>query len=140
MMKINKDLASDKAWQLYVSCGVRICMSGILYLQFWKVRVWSSVGIFHIHNVFVLWVFIRNFNKGWWVKFDRTLEDCIHIFSINYCYLCCLNYVHYFKNLFYLHILSELWGLVAFLGFENLSVLLCQTMCVETHEKKIGPI
>jgi hypothetical protein len=33
-MKINKDLASDKAWQLYVSCGVRICMSGILYLQF----------------------------------------------------------------------------------------------------------
>ncbi len=48
----------------------------------------------------------RDSNKGWWVIFDRTLEDCIYIFSINYSYLCCLNYVHYFKNMFYLHILQ----------------------------------
>jgi hypothetical protein len=44
-----------------------------------KVRVRSSVGIFNIHIVFVLWVFIKDSNKGWWVIFGRTLENYIYI-------------------------------------------------------------
>jgi hypothetical protein len=53
-MKITRDLVSNKVWQLYVLCGECICMSGILYLQFEKVRVWNSVGFSNIHNVFVV--------------------------------------------------------------------------------------
>jgi hypothetical protein len=45
--------------------------------------------------------------------------------------------VHHLKNLFYLHILSRLLGLIAFLGFGSLYVLLCQTLLVEVHERKM---
>jgi hypothetical protein len=48
--------------------------------------------------------------------------------------------VHHFKNAFYFHMVSTLLGLIAFLGFENLYVLLCQTLSVEVHERKIKAI
>jgi hypothetical protein len=68
------------------------------------------------------------------------LEDCIYIFGIKYCDLYYLNYVHLLKNLFYLRMLSRLLSLVTFLGFGKLYVLLCQTLSVEVHERKIKAI
>jgi hypothetical protein len=59
MMKINRDLVSDKVWQLYVSCGVCICNSKILYLKLWEVRVWRFVGISNIHSVFAVMGFFQ---------------------------------------------------------------------------------
>ncbi len=68
------------------------------------------------------------------------LEDCIYIFGIKYCDLYYLNYVHHLKNLFYFHMMSMLLGFVAFLGSGSLHAMLCETLSIEAHERKIGAI
>jgi hypothetical protein len=71
--------------------------------------------------------------------FGNLLEDNLYIINI-YCDLNYLNYVHHLMNLFYFHMLSRLSGLVIFLGFGSLYVMLCQTFSTEAHERKIGEI
>ncbi len=126
------------------NCRFRVgCVSTIMKFCIWNSKKWRC-GIllgFPTYIIYLLsWVFIRTSNKGWWVIFGSPLEDCIYIFSIKYCDLCYFNFVHHFKNAFYFHMVSTLLGLIAFLGFENLYVLLCQTLSVEVHERKIKAI
>jgi hypothetical protein len=72
--------------------------------------------------------------------FGNLLEDNIYIINIKYCDLNYLNYVHHLSNLFYFHMLSRLLGLVTFLGFRGMYVMLCHTFSIEVHERKIGKI
>jgi hypothetical protein len=48
--------------------------------------------------------------------------------------------VHHLKNLFYFHMMSMLLGFVAFLGSGSLHAMLCETLSIEAHERKIGAI
>jgi hypothetical protein len=119
------------------------CVFPILRFYIWNFDK-CGCGVvlgFPTYTIYLLsWVFIGNSNKGWWVIFGSLLKGCIYIISIKYCDLCYLNYVHHLKNLLYVHMLSGLLGLVAFLGFGSLYVMLCQKLFVEAHERKIGTI
>jgi hypothetical protein len=61
-MKINRGLANDKVWHLYVLCGVCSFNFDVLYLEFWEVGTWSFVVISNRHNAFV----VMGSHQGLW--------------------------------------------------------------------------
>jgi len=119
------------------------CVSTIMKFCIWNYEKWGC-GIllgFPTYIIYLLsWVFIKNSRMGWWVIFGIPLKDCIYILGIKYCDLCYFKYVHHLRNLFYFCIVARLLGSVEFLGFGSLYVLLCQTLSIEAHERKIGAI
>ncbi len=123
-------------WKLYVLCGACICNFKVLYLKFWKVRVWSFVVISNIHNVFIVMGFIKNSNKGWWDMFDSPLEDFIYILGTKYCDLClCASSQELILPPYIVRVVGFSW----IFGIWEFG-LFCQTLSIEVHERKIGMI